>query len=115
VADGGGERRGGRELRRCEMLRKEEDKEMGNRGWACVISVGGPRCSPARPRGPILQMMLSIFLSTMAKPITNDSTKRGKYNMIPDFCKNDLTPYFQSTIKPIVLIVTNKVQYRTQK
>jgi hypothetical protein len=31
-------------------------------------------------------------ISTMAKPITNDSTKKGKYNMIPDFCKNDLTP-----------------------
>jgi hypothetical protein len=30
--------------------------------------------------------------------------------MVPDFCKNDLTPYFQSTIKPIILIVTNQVQ-----
>jgi hypothetical protein len=30
--------------------------------------------------------------------------------MVPDFCKNDLTPYFQSSIKPIVLIVTNQVQ-----
>jgi hypothetical protein len=46
----------------------------------------------------------------MAKPITNESTKKGKYNMVPDFCKNDLTPYFQSSIKPIVLIVTNQVQ-----
>jgi hypothetical protein len=46
---------------------------------------------------------------TMAKPITNDSTKKGKYNMIPDFCKNNLTPYIQSTIKPIVLIVTTQV------
>jgi hypothetical protein len=46
----------------------------------------------------------------MAKPITNDSTKKGKYIMVPDFCKNDLTPYFQSTIKPIILIVTNQVQ-----
>jgi hypothetical protein len=45
----------------------------------------------------------------MAKPITNDSTKKGKYNMIPKFCKNDLTPYIQSTIKPIVLIVTTQV------
>jgi hypothetical protein len=42
----------------------------------------------------------------MAKLIT----KKGKYNMVPDFCKNDLTPYFQSSIKPIVLIVTNQVQ-----
>jgi hypothetical protein len=49
-------------------------------------------------------------ISTMAKPITNDSIKKGKYNMVPDFCKNDLTPYFQNTIKPIVLIVTNQVQ-----
>jgi hypothetical protein len=48
-------------------------------------------------------------ISTIVKPITNDSTEKGKYNMIPDFCKNDLTPYFQSTIKPIVLIVTNQV------
>jgi hypothetical protein len=48
--------------------------------------------------------------STMAKPITNVSTKRGKYNMIIYFCKNNLTPYFQSTIKPIVLIVTNQIQ-----
>jgi hypothetical protein len=49
----------------------------------------------------------------MAKAITNDSTKKGKYNMILDFCKNDLTPYIQSTIKPIVLIVlivTTQVQ-----
>jgi uncharacterized membrane protein YgcG len=46
----------------------------------------------------------------MAKPITNDSIKKGKYNMVPDFRKNDLTPYFQSTIKPIVLIVTNQLQ-----
>jgi hypothetical protein len=46
----------------------------------------------------------------VTKPITNDSTKKGKYNMILDFCKNDLTPYFQSTIKPIVLIVTTQVQ-----
>jgi hypothetical protein len=45
----------------------------------------------------------------MAKPITNDFTKK-KYNMVPDFCKNNLTPYFQSTIKPIVLIITNQVQ-----
>jgi hypothetical protein len=30
--------------------------------------------------------------------------------MVPDFCKNDLTLYFQNTIKPIVLIVTNQVQ-----
>jgi hypothetical protein len=30
--------------------------------------------------------------------------------MIPDFYKNDLTPYIQSTIKPIVLIVTTQVQ-----
>jgi uncharacterized membrane protein YgcG len=49
-------------------------------------------------------------ISTMTKPITNDSTKKGKYNMIPDFCKNDLTQYIQSTIKPIVLIVTTQVQ-----
>jgi hypothetical protein len=46
----------------------------------------------------------------MVKPITNNSTKKGKYNMVPDFFKNDLTPYFQSTIKPIILIVTNQVQ-----
>jgi hypothetical protein len=46
----------------------------------------------------------------MAKPITNESIKKGKYNMVPDFCKNDLIPYFQSSIKPIVLIVTNQVQ-----
>jgi hypothetical protein len=46
----------------------------------------------------------------MANPITNESIKKGKYNMIPDFCKNDLTPYFQSSIKSIVLIVTNQVQ-----
>jgi hypothetical protein len=46
----------------------------------------------------------------MAKPITNESTKKGKYNMVPDFSKNDLTPYFQSTIKPIIPIVTNQVQ-----
>jgi hypothetical protein len=43
----------------------------------------------------------------MVKPITNDFIKKGKYNMVPDFCKNDLTPYFQNTIKPIVFIVTN--------
>jgi hypothetical protein len=49
-------------------------------------------------------------ISTMAKPITNDSTKKGKYNMVPDFCKNDLTPYFKNTIKPIILIVTNQVK-----
>ena len=42
----------------------------------------------------------------MAKPITNDSTKNGKYNMDPE----DHTPYFQIAIKPIVLIVTNQVQ-----
>jgi hypothetical protein len=48
-------------------------------------------------------------ISIMAKPITNDSTKKGKYNTIPDFCKNDLTPYIQSTIKPIVLIITTQV------
>jgi hypothetical protein len=52
----------------------------------------------------------TVGISTMAKPITNDSIKKGKYNMIPDFCKNDLTPYIQSTIKPIVLIVTTQVQ-----
>jgi hypothetical protein len=46
----------------------------------------------------------------MVKSITNDFTKKGKYNMIQDFCKNDLTPYFHNTIKPIVLIVTNQVQ-----
>jgi hypothetical protein len=46
----------------------------------------------------------------MAKPITNESTQKGKYNMVLDFCKNDLTPYFQSSIKPIVVIVTNQVQ-----
>jgi hypothetical protein len=46
----------------------------------------------------------------MAKLITNESTKKRKYNMVPDFYKNDLTPYFQSSIKPIVLIVTNQVQ-----
>jgi hypothetical protein len=49
-------------------------------------------------------------ISTMTKPITNDSIKIGKYNMIPHFCKNDLTPYIQSTIEPIVLIVTTQVQ-----
>jgi hypothetical protein len=49
-------------------------------------------------------------ISTMAKQITNDSKKKGKYNMVSDFCKNDLTPYFQNIIKPIVLIVTNQVQ-----
>jgi hypothetical protein len=43
----------------------------------------------------------------MTKPITNDYTKKEKYNMVPHFCKNDLTPYFESTIMPIVLIVTN--------
>jgi hypothetical protein len=53
---------------------------------------------------------MTTGISTMAKPITTDSTKKGKYNMVPDFSKNDLTPYFQSTIKPIVLIVTNQVQ-----
>jgi hypothetical protein len=46
----------------------------------------------------------------MVKPITNDFTKKGKYNMDPDFCKNDLTPYFQNTSNPIVLIITNQVQ-----
>jgi hypothetical protein len=45
----------------------------------------------------------------MAKPITNDSAKKGKYNMISDFCKNDLTPYIQSTIMPIILIITTQV------
>jgi hypothetical protein len=33
-----------------------------------------------------------------------------KNDMIPNFCKNVLTPYFQSTIKPIVLIVTTQRQ-----
>jgi hypothetical protein len=52
----------------------------------------------------------------MAKPITNDFIKREKYNMVPDFYKNDLTPYSQNTIKLIVLIVTKtKYRYRTQK
>jgi hypothetical protein len=46
----------------------------------------------------------------MVKPITNETIKKGKYNVVPDFCKNDLTPYFQSSIKSIVLIVTNQVQ-----
>jgi hypothetical protein len=36
--------------------------------------------------------------------------KKIKYNMIPYFCKNDLTPYFQSTMKPIDLIVTTQMQ-----
>jgi hypothetical protein len=36
----------------------------------------------------------------MAKPITNDSIKKGKYNMDPE----DHTPYSQITLKPIVLI-----------
>jgi hypothetical protein len=44
------------------------------------------------------------------KPITNDTKYKGKYNMVPEFCKKDLTPYFQNTIKPIVLVVTNQVQ-----
>jgi hypothetical protein len=45
----------------------------------------------------------------MAKSITNDSTEKRKYDMIPDFYKNNLTPYIQSTIKPNVLIVTTQV------
>jgi hypothetical protein len=36
--------------------------------------------------------------------------QKEKYNIISDFYKNDLTPYIQSTIKPIVLIVTTQVQ-----
>jgi hypothetical protein len=40
------------------------------------------------------------------EPITNDSTKKGKYNMDPE----DHTPYSQIAIKPIVLIVTTQVQ-----
>jgi hypothetical protein len=43
----------------------------------------------------------------MAKPITNDSTKKGKYNMDPE----DHTPYSQITLKSsIILIVTTQVQ-----
>jgi hypothetical protein len=30
--------------------------------------------------------------------------------MIKDFCKTDLTPYFQTTIKPIVIVVTKQIQ-----
>jgi hypothetical protein len=44
------------------------------------------------------------------KPITNNSKNKGKYNMVLEFCKKDLTPYFQNAIKLIVLIVTNQVQ-----
>jgi hypothetical protein len=53
----------------------------------------------------------TVFLKKkkIAKPITNDSTKKEKYNMILDFCKNDLTPNFHNTIKPIVIIATNQV------
>jgi hypothetical protein len=42
-------------------------------------------------------------------PITNNTKNKGKYNMIPEFCKKDLTPYFQNTIKPIVLVITNQL------
>lgn len=42
----------------------------------------------------------------MAKPITNDSTKKEKYNMDPE----NYTPYSQIAIKSIVLIVTTQVQ-----
>jgi hypothetical protein len=44
------------------------------------------------------------------KSITNDFKNKGKYNMILNFCKKNLTPYFHSTIKPIVLVVANQVQ-----
>jgi hypothetical protein len=46
----------------------------------------------------------------LAKPITNDSKNKEKYNMIPEFCHKNLTPYFQNAIKPIVLVDTNQVQ-----
>jgi hypothetical protein len=46
----------------------------------------------------------------LAKPITNDSNNKGKYNMVPAFCQKNLTPYFQNAIKPIILVVTNQVQ-----
>jgi hypothetical protein len=49
-------------------------------------------------------------MNSLTKPITNDSKNKGKYNMISDFCKNDLTPYFQIPIKPIILVVTKQVQ-----
>jgi hypothetical protein len=51
----------------------------------------------------------------ITKPITNDSIEKGKYNMMPDFCNNDLTPYIQSTIKPSVLIATIQVQVPDQE
>jgi hypothetical protein len=47
----------------------------------------------------------------MAKPITNDSTQKGKYNMDPE----ETTPYSQITLKPIILIVTAKYRARIQK
>jgi hypothetical protein len=49
-------------------------------------------------------------LNLLAKPITKDSKNKEKCNMVPDFCKKDITPYFQNAIKPIVLVVTNQVQ-----
>jgi hypothetical protein len=63
------------------------------------------------------RVLLSFFLKITTDGISiNGETnykrlhKKGKYNMILNFCKNDLTPYFQSTIKPIVLIVTTQKQ-----
>jgi hypothetical protein len=45
--------------------------------------------------------------NSLEKSITNDFKNKGKYNMVPEFCRKNLTPYFQSAIKPIVLVDTN--------